>query len=117
VGSWVGFSPYGDPGINGSVNEYRIYQGRLSAEEILASDLLGPDTALSPSGASLKASINGGNIILSWPLANAGFSVQSKPSLSSPTWSTLTNAPTVVGNQWEVTVPNGGGAQFFRLWR
>jgi hypothetical protein len=117
VGSWIGFSPYGDPGITGSVDEYRIYQGRLSPEEILASDLLGPNATLSTSGASLKASISGGNITLSWPLANAGFSVQSKSSLSSPTWLTLTNPPTVVGNQWEVTVPNSGGAQFFRLWR
>ncbi|HWX19167.1 MAG TPA: LamG-like jellyroll fold domain-containing protein [Candidatus Binatia bacterium] len=117
VGSWIGFSPYADPGITGSVDEYRIYQGRLSPEEILASDSLGPDLTLSTS-ASLKATASAGHVVLSWPVANAGFSVQSTSSLKPPNWLTLSNAPALVGGtNWQVTVSGTGSAQFFRLWR
>jgi hypothetical protein len=117
-GSWIGYSPYGDPGINGSVDEYRIYQGRLSPEEILASDVMGPNQTLSTANAPLSATVSGGNITLVWPVANAGFAVQTKTSLSNGTaWTTLTNAPTLVGNQWQLTVPNTGTSQFFQLIR
>jgi hypothetical protein len=117
VGSWIGYSPYGDPGITGSVDEYRIYNGRLAADEILASDVLGPNALLTTS-VSVKASVSGGNVVLSWPVAAAGFSVQAKPSVVGGNWVTLTNAPTLVGNtSWQVTVPATGGPQFLRLWR
>jgi hypothetical protein len=120
VGSWIGYSPYGDPGISGSVDEYRIYQGRLSPEEVLASDLLGPDQTLSTT-VTLKAKAAAGTVTLSWPLANAGFSVQSTPNLKPTTWLTLTNAPALVtsgsATNWQVVVPATGGPQFFRLWR
>jgi hypothetical protein len=118
VGSWIGYSPYGDPGIDGSVDEYRIYQGRLSPEEILASDVLGPNATLSTTSASLAASASGGNIVLSWPVANAGFAVESKSSLNpGASWTTLTNAPALVGTQWQLTIPSSGTDQFFRLIR
>lgn len=117
VGSWIGYSPYGDPGITGSVDEYRIYSGRLAADEILASDVLGPNALLTTS-VSVKASRSGGNVVLSWPVAAAGFSVQAKSSVVGGNWVTLTNAPTLVGNtSWQVTVPATGGPQFLRLWR
>ena len=116
--STIGFSPYSDPGCAGSVDEFRIYNGRLAPDEIMASDLLGPNATLSTVG-SLQATLASGNVMLSWPLANAGFSVQSNSSLNSPgTWVTLTNAPVLGANtNWQVTVPASGGAQFFRLWR
>jgi hypothetical protein len=118
VGSWIGYSPYGDPGITGSVDEYRIYEGRLSPEEVEASDVLGPDKILSTTNAVLSASASGGNIVLSWPVANAGFAVESSPSLNPKTsWTTLTNAPTLAGNQWQLIVPNSGTNQFYRLIR
>jgi hypothetical protein len=118
AGSWIGYSPYGDPGIDGSVDEYRIYQGLLSPEEIEASDVQGPNVPLSTSNAALTASASGGNAVLSWPVATAGFAVESSPSLNPGTpWTTLTNAPTLVGNRWQLTVPNSQTSQFYRLIR
>ena len=115
--SWIGRSPYADPYISATVDEFRLYHGRLAPDEILASDVLGPDALLSTS-ASIKASLSGGNLVLSWPVAAAGFSVQATPSLVSRTWVTLTNAPTLVSNTtWQVAVPGSGAPQFFRLWR
>jgi len=114
--AWIGRSPYPDPFLNAAVHEFRIYRGRLSPEEIRASDVLGPDQLLVPT-ASLTATVSGGNLILSWPVAAAGFVVQTSPSVSGDTWATLPNTPELVGNQWQVTVPLAGGPQFFRLWK
>jgi hypothetical protein len=55
--------------------------------------------------------------VLNWPVAAAGFSVQARSSLGSGGWTTLTNAPTLVGSAWQVTVPATGTAQFYRIWR
>ncbi len=116
-GSWIGYSPYGDPGITGSVDEYRIYQGRLSPEEIEASDALGPDATLSTS-ATLTATPSGSATLLSWPVANAGFAVETTGNLATGPWITLTNAPSLVGGtQWQLSVTNSPTAQFFRLIR
>ena len=89
----------------------------MAPDEIVASDVLGPNALLSTS-VSVKASVSGGNVVLSWPVAAAGFSVQAKSNLASGNWVTLTNAPVLVGNTtWQTTVPRTGGVQFFRLWR
>jgi hypothetical protein len=113
----IGYSPYGDPGIDGSVDEFRIYSGRLAQDEITASDLLGPNQTLSTT-APLHVTYSSGTIALSWPLANAGFSVQVNSSITSPNWVTLTNVPALNGNtNWQVSVPATGTQQFFRLWR
>lgn len=113
--SSIGYSPYGDPGVNGSVDEFRIYNGILSPEEIQASDLLGPNTALSTT-ATLRASRSGGNTVLSWPLASAGFALQTTTNILS-TWTTLTNAPSVSGNNWQLALPVAGNSAFYRLVR
>ena len=111
----IGYSPYGDPGINGSVDEFRIYNGLLSPEEIQASDVLGPNTPLSTT-ARLNATVSGGTTTLSWPLASAGFAVQTTSNILS-SWTTLTNAPAISGSQWQLVVPNSGGSKFYRLVR
>ena len=117
VSSSIGHSPFNDPGINGSIDEFRVYNGLLAPDEIVASDLLGPNQTLSNT-ASLSAIQSSGRIVLNWPLANAGFSVQVSSNLSNPNWITLTNVPSVTSsNTWQVSVPVSGGMQFFRLWR
>jgi Concanavalin A-like lectin/glucanases superfamily len=117
ISATIGHSPFNDPGINGSVDEFRIYRGKLSAEEIAASQFLGPDQRLS-TVATLTAIRVGGNALLSWLAAAAGFAVETSTSLSSPiNWVTLTNAPALVGSNWQLSVPASGTAQFFRLIR
>lgn len=117
VSASIGHSPFNDPGILGSIDEFRIYNGLLSPDEIVASDLLGPNQTLS-TAATLNAVRASGNITLNWPLADAGFSVQTSSNLSNPTWITLTNAPSLTSsNTWQISVPASGGLQFFRLWR
>jgi Concanavalin A-like lectin/glucanases superfamily len=115
--AFIGHSPYSDPGLNGSVDEFRVYQGRLSPEEITASDILGPSQVLTTSNVSIHYAQSGGNSVISWPLAAAGFSLQSSSNLLPGSWVTLTNAPVVVGNtNWQITVPASGAQLFYRLW-
>jgi len=116
--SRIGWSPYpADPGLAGSIDEFRIYNGRLAPDEIVASDLLGPDQTLSTL-ASLSVTESAGSLVLTWPLANAGFILQASTSLTSPGWVTLTNVPALNSStNWQVSVPISGGPQFFRLWR
>jgi hypothetical protein len=117
VSATIGHSPFADPGINGSVDEFRIYNGLLAPDEIQASDVIGPN-ALLATNATVKVTRNGSNVVLSWPVAAAGFSVQGKSTIVGGSWQTVTNAPTLVGtNNWQVTVPATGGPQFLRLWR
>ena len=115
--SWIGRSPHAvDPYVNANVNEFRIYRGRLAPDEIRAADVIGADQLLA-TNATMTTAMSGSNLILSWPVASAGFSVQSRTSLSAGSWQTLTNAPTLVGGNWQVTLPLSGSSQFFRLWR
>jgi hypothetical protein len=113
--SWIGRSPYNDPFVNANIDEFRIYRGRLAPDEIQALDVIGPN-ALPISNPSLSVSAGSGNVTLKWPVAAAGFSVQGKPTING-NWTTLTNQPVLSNNQWQVTLPTSGSAQFFRLWR
>ena len=45
VNDWLGRSQYNDPYFKGSIDEFRIYDFALSAEQIASNFALGPDTA------------------------------------------------------------------------
>jgi hypothetical protein len=58
----------------------------------------------------------GGGLTLSWPLANAGFTLMSRTDLVSGAWTPLTSPVLqIIGEQWQVTVPFSQGAQYYRL--
>jgi len=62
------------------------------------------------------ATVSGGQLILSWPLASAGFTLMSSTSLASGTWLSAGVQPQIMNNNhWQVSVPVAGSAQFFRL--
>lgn len=113
--NWIGYSPYGDAGITGTIDEYRIYNGRLTPGEIMASDLLGPDVTLA-TNAMLSIMESNRTVTLSWPLADAGFVLQTTGSLNSgTTWTTVTNSPMLTNSTWQLTFPISATNQFFRL--
>ncbi len=65
---------------------------------------------------SLQAQTGNGNLILSWPLSAANFSLQTTTNLADPnSWVTLTNVPAIVNLQNAITNPVSGGLQFYRL--
>ena len=113
---WIGHSPFNDPGINGAVDEFRVYRGKLTPQEIQGEQALGPSQMLSTAPAPLTVRAGGGNIVLSWPVAASSFAVQASPDLRSPAnWAIVTNTPTLVGNTWQLSLSASGTGRFLRL--
>jgi fibronectin type 3 domain-containing protein len=107
-----------DPYLNGSLDEFRIYNVALSSAEIAATAALGPDQLLSTNPPPLSVGLTGTNLVISWPVACAGYNLQSRAALFSGTWANVTSsAPQIVGSQWQVLLPLPGaaGSTFYRL--
>ena len=115
--SWIGRSLYsGDPYPDFTLDEFRIYNGALSASQIAATDALGPGQLLSSTNPVMSATTAGGSLVLSWPLANAGFTLMSRTNLVSGAWMPVTSpTPQITAGQWQITIPFSQGAQYYRL--
>jgi glucose/arabinose dehydrogenase/type 1 glutamine amidotransferase len=114
VNVWLGKSQWNDPYFNGQFDEFRIYNGALSDQQIAASYVAGPD-ALFGSIPNLQAQLNGSSLNLLWPLSAPGFVLEQVSSLSGSGWLAVTNPPTLQNGQHVVTVPLFSTNQFFRL--
>ncbi len=114
INNYLGRSQYlSDPVFGGSYNEFRIYDGPLTASQILAEFNAGP-SVLPPPG--LTARLVSGQIQISWPLSGAGYLLKSTPVVGTgATWSTVTANQVTNGNTISVTLPATGQAQFYRL--
>jgi uncharacterized protein YjdB len=116
--NYIGRSLYNaDSYINANVDEFRIYNGVLSPDEIKATQAMGSSQVLT-TNATINAVMVGGNLTLSWPVSAAGFVLQSRTNLVSGSWQMVPSpAAQIVGSQWQITVPNSGGNMFYRLVR
>jgi hypothetical protein len=113
----VGADLWPDPGMQGSISEFRIYNGVMSPNDVAAAQVLGQTQVLT-TNVRLAAAISAGNVTLSWPIAGGAFTLQSNSSLTSGTWQTVSiPAAQIAGNLWQVTLPNSGGSKFYRLAR
>jgi C1A family cysteine protease len=54
-------------------------------------------------------------VVLTWPSAAAGYTLQRNSTLNAATWSTVPNAPSLIANQYQVTLPKSSANSFFRL--
>jgi enterochelin esterase-like enzyme/fibronectin type 3 domain-containing protein/regulation of enolase protein 1 (concanavalin A-like superfamily) len=118
VNNYLGRSQYPDPYLDGQIDEFRIYNAGLSSAEIAATSALGPNQQLSTNSPAMNMAISGANLTLSWPLAHAGFTLQSCTNLVLGNWVNVPSpAPQLLGNQWQVTLPLSGNVNsiFYRL--
>ena len=116
--NYLGRSQYPDPYLNGSVDEFRIYNVGLSSAEIAATAVLGSSQQLSTNSPAMNVAMSGANLTLSWPLANAGYTLQSRTNLALGNWVNVAlPAPQIVGGQWQMALPPSGNADpvFYRL--
>ena len=116
--NYLGKSQYADPYLNGVLDEFRIYTVPLSPIEIAATDALGPNQLLSTNSPSITVASTGTNLTLTWPLASAGFALQSRTNLVLGSWANVASpAPQILGGQWQVTLPVSisAAAIFYRL--
>jgi arabinan endo-1,5-alpha-L-arabinosidase len=115
--SFIGRSLFGaDAWLNATVDEFRIYDGRLSPAMITANDLSGPNVLAVP--INLNLSVVTSNLTLTWPAYGIGFAAQSSPTLGTgAVWSPMGGSPTLGSNVWRLTVPMTNNATFIRLVR
>jgi len=66
---------------------------------------------------TLNIQQSGTNIVVQWPSAATNYVLQTVASLSSSAWTTATDTPGVVGEEYVLTIRATSASQYFRLWR
>ncbi len=118
VNNYLGKSQYPDPYLNGSLDEFRIYNVGLSSAEVAATYALGSGQQLSTNSPAMNMALMGTNLTFSWPLESAGFTVQLRTNLVLGDWQNVTSpAPQIVSNQWQMMLPpaTNAGSVYYRL--
>jgi hypothetical protein len=106
-------STYFDPYFNGSFDEFRIYSGLLTAQQITANFLSGPESSSAP---KLSFSFSGGTLNLSWPTNSTGYLPYASGTLGTgASWSAVSGVPSISGTNYLLAVPATNQARFFRL--
>lgn len=117
--NYIGESLYGsDPFLNATIDEFRIYNGPLTAGQIAADDALGPNQVIgSNANVSLSVSAASGNLVIKWPTSSALVTLMSSPVLGAgAVWTQVSSVPNIDGNNnYSMTIPAAGATQFFRL--
>jgi hypothetical protein len=107
-----------DPYYNGQFEEFRIYNAALSPAEVAATCALGSGQLLSTNSPLVGVASTLSSLTLVWPLASAGFTVQSRTNLYMGNWVNVTSpAPQIIAGQWQVPLPQPSNAVpvFYRL--
>ncbi len=102
--SYLGRSLFSADGyLKGSLDELRIYEGRLTRDQVFAHYQSGPDQLARP---ELTITRNGEAVILSWPLDVADFTLVASPVLdANAPWNPVA-APVIRENtRFQTTVP------------
>lgn len=107
VNCWFGRSEFvADPYLNGLIDSFALNSTALSSDAVFAG----------PVPPTLRASVTGGSINLSWPQWAGPINLYSTASLNPPSaWLVVTNVPTGASGQWNLSLPVTGSARFFRL--
>jgi glucose/arabinose dehydrogenase/type 1 glutamine amidotransferase len=117
VNDWLGKSQWNDPYFNGQFDEFRIYNGALNDQQVMASYAAGSDALFGPVP-KLDVQVNGGSLKLLWPLSAPGFQLEQTGSISGGNgWTSVASAPVLQNGQHVVTVPVSSTMQFFRLYK
>jgi Glycosyl hydrolases family 43/Concanavalin A-like lectin/glucanases superfamily len=114
--SFIGRSLFSaDAWLNATIDELRIYDGRLTPQEIAVNDQYGPNALALP--VTLVQSNSVAGLTLSWPSWAVGFVSQSATNPAGGVWTTLLQTPTLAGNQWSLAVATTNSLNFYRLQR
>jgi hypothetical protein len=118
--NWLGRSLYSapitpeyyDPYLQASYDEFRIYSGLLTPQQIMANYIAGPNLQ----APALTVTHGGGNLNLLWPTNAVGYAPYSSAVLGSgAAWSAVSGSPTLSGANYQLSVPMTNSARFFRL--
>ena len=118
VNNWLGRSQWDDTMFQGSYNEFRIWEGALSADQVAANLAAGPNVVPAPSTPpTLAIARSGANVVISWPASAAGFALEVTPGLGTGTaWTTVNTSGAIEeGGLKKLTVPLGAANQYYRM--
>lgn len=107
----------------GSLDEARIEAGLDSTNWVWASwatvaanSTLENYSAVMQQAPALSVGVVSGGALLSWPGSGVGYALYTATNLVPPVaWTLATNQPVLINNQWQITLPTGGGTGFFCL--
>lgn len=112
--SFIGRSLFStDAYLNATIDELRLYDGRLTPEEIAADFKSGPDALALP--VSITQSNSPANLALSWPAWAVGFAAQGSTNLTG--WTTNGLAPVLANDRWSLVISRTNAFNFYRLQR
>jgi len=114
---WLGRSQWQrDPLFSGSYDEFRVWEGVLSDQEIASHFAAGPNQQFVTSRPVISITHSADDVVLSWPAdGTAGFQLESTTDLLAPAWVAVTNGISVSGGSYSVIVPSNAGRSFYRL--
>jgi len=114
--SFIGRSLFGtDAWLNATIDEFRIFDSRLTPAEMAANVQSGPNALAVPLSLNLSAA---SNITLTWPSYGIGFTAETSPALgANAVWSPINVSLTLNSNQWLLTLPMTNNTTFIRLVR
>lgn len=116
--SYIGRSLFsGDSYFNFNLDEFRIYNGALNANDIAATQVLGPDQTLSTNSPVVTTTSGAGGLALTWAVASSSFTVMTTTNLASTNWVPAGVAPQLTNGQWQVIVPLSDDVRYYRLMR
>jgi hypothetical protein len=102
-----------DPLLVGSIEEFRIYQGVLSAGEIASDYAVGPGSLPFP---ALAISFVNGGLQVSWPAWATRYTLYSSPVLGpGAIWTPVPVTPINDGTTFTAEVPTPSQTTYFRL--
>lgn len=115
--SFIGQSFFStNPWLNATVDEFRIYDGRLTPAQMMANYEFGPNIATVPVSLSLSGWRSSPS--LTWPSYGVGYTLESAPSLGpNALWSPINGTPTLSSDLWQWTLPATNSMSFIRLSR
>jgi len=114
--SFIGRSLFSsDAWLNATIDELRLYDGRLTPEEIAVNDQFGPDALAVP--VTLEQSNTTSIITFSWPSWAVGCELQTITSLSDGNWNSIPQPPVLANDRWSLALPKSDVSTFYRLRR
>jgi len=112
--SFIGRSLFSaDAWLSGTLDELRLYDGRLTPAQIAADYLAGPAALVASPVLSVTPS--GSHFVFSWPSTALGFALQTTTNLVTGPWITLPQSAILQSNQWQLRFPPTNAMSYFRL--
>jgi hypothetical protein len=105
-----------DPVFNGQLDEFRVWDGVLTAQDIAEHYAAGPDEEFIRVRPTLFLGRSANELVISWYTNYAsGFQLQTTTNAVAGNWVNVTNAVVVTNGTYQARIPMGGKGGFYRL--